>query len=396
MLTTEQLNSICSIDSTGYHFLDFPSLLLMIQNEYRTILGQDIYIEPDSMDGQQIVLEALLAYNAAALGASLYNSFSPVTAQGVGLSRVVKINGIERAKASYSTAILTIVGQGGGVITDGVAIDTLNQKWNLPSVVTIPDGGEIDVTATSQLVGDISAAPNTINRIFTPTLVWQTVNNAASATEGAPVERDFDLRIRQRQSVADPSLTILEGSVGGIQGLPGVVKVRAYENDTATTDANGIPSHTVFFLVRGGDQVQIADEIQLHKTPGTGTYGDIVQTVYDSKGMPVVIKFSRPTEITIKVQVSIQTSLGWTDDYETLIAQAVADSIESNQIGDSVLITKLYSPAYLTGTPASQTFDVVSILIGKDGDPLDNENIPLEFDEEAICDYQTDVTLIVS
>uniref|UniRef100_UPI0039E14609 hypothetical protein n=1 Tax=Anabaena sp. CCY 9910 TaxID=3103870 RepID=UPI0039E14609 len=81
---------------------------------------------------------------------------------------------------------------------------------------------------------------------------WQTVINPTAATPGQPVEFDATLRTRQAVSVALPSRTVLEGTVGAVASVDGVVRYRAYENDTNSTDSNGIPSHSISMVVDGG------------------------------------------------------------------------------------------------------------------------------------------------
>lgn len=391
-----QITDLVYIDSTGYHYADYPTFLAYYQEKYRGIYGADVYLEPDSQDGQFLAIQAQDAYDLASLGAAIYNSFSPVTAQGVGLSRVVKINGLNRRIPSNSTADLTIVGQAATVITNGIAIDTLKQKWLLPATVTIPGGGEITVTATAEFPGEVTAEANTIDQIFTPTLGWQTVNNDLAATPGAAVETDAELRARQKVSTANPSLTVLEGTVGGVANLTGVTKVKGYENDTDITDGNGLPPHSFSLVVEGGDAMEIAQEIALHKTPGTRSFGTTSELVYDSHGMPLTISFFRPTVVTISARITITTNEAWSSDYVALIKQAVADTIDAGAIGATVLITKLFAPAYLTGTPASETFDIVTLEIQKNMGGYDTVNIPLDFDEVAECDPSTNVTVIIT
>lgn len=384
------------IDENGYFYADYPTFLAWYQNEYRTIYGADIYLEADSQDGQWIAVQAKAAYDLAALGSSVVNSQSPVTAQGVPLARIVKINGISKQAATNSTADLAIVGTAGTVITNGVAIDTLDQKWDLPASVTIPGGGTITVTATAQVVGAVNAAATTINRIFTPTRGWQTVNNVAAATPGEPVESDAELRVRQQQSTANPSLTVFDGTVGGVQSISGVTSARGYENDTGSTDTNGIPAHKIALVVQGGDATEIAEMIALHKTPGTGTHGTTTEVVYDAHGMPLSIKFYRPTVITVEATITVSALQGWSSDYEDLIAQAVADTINAFGIGNDVIWTRMFPPAYLPGTAAGGTFEVVSITINAAGDPAGVVNVDIDFNELADCDYTTDITIAVT
>lgn len=387
------VTTLCFIDETGFHLADYPSFLAYLQQAYRDIYGQDVYLENDSQDGQWIAIQAKALFDTASIAQSVYNSFAPVTAQGAGLSRVVKINGLARQVASFSTVTLTLVGQNGTVITNGVAADILQQQWLLPVTVTIPGSGTIDVMATAAAVGAIDADANTITTIFTPTLGWQTVNNAAAATPGAAIETDAQLRIRQSVSVAIPSQTVLVGTVGAVENVAGVTKVRSYENDTDDTDANDLPPHSICIVVAGGDDTDIANAIAVKKTPGTNPFGDTTVNVTDAKGMPLPISFQRAVPATIHVVVTIETLTGWSSDFEALIENAVAAVINAGQIGDPVQYTKLFAPAYLIGTPAGNTFDVVSIAIGKNSATPSSANISLLFDEDPVCDPLTDVVI---
>ncbi len=391
-----QISDLVYIDTTGYHFADFPAFLTWLKEQYQGIYGADVYLEADSQDGQFLAIIAQALYDTAALGGSVFNSFSPATGQGVGLSRLVKINGITRHVPSRSSVDVTIVGVAATVITNGVVQDTLQQKWDLPATVTIPGGGTITVTATAQEDGAISAEANTVTTIFTPTQGWQTVTNDDPATAGDPVETDAELRLRQAVSTANPSLTVLDGTTGGVANLDGVQKVKAYENDTDSTDANGIPEHSISMVVVGGDDTEICEEIALHKTPGTGTAGDTTETVYDAHGMPLDISFQRAATAQIQAQITIAAGVGWSTDFEALIQAAVAEAINAGEIGVDVLLSKMYAPAYLLGTVPGSTFSISGIELGKNSGGLSAANVDLDYDENPVCDPDVDVTVVVT
>ena len=95
---------------------------------------------------------------------------------------------------------------------------------------------EIVGGAGAILAGAVAALANTVTGIFTPTQGWQTVNNSNPATLGVAVESDAELRVRQSVSVADPSLTVFEGTVGSVENVTGVTKTMGYENPTNSTD----------------------------------------------------------------------------------------------------------------------------------------------------------------
>jgi uncharacterized phage protein gp47/JayE len=388
------ITDLVYIDSAGFHYADYPTFLTWLQDQYKAIYGTGVYLEADSQDGQWIAINARAHYDSAALAAAVYNSFAPGTAQGVGLSSVVKINGIKRQIPTYSTADLTIVGQVGTQILNGVAQDTLGQKWNIPASVFIPISGSIIVTATAQDVGVIAAVAGTITKIYSPTLGWQSVTNVLAATIGAPVETDAELRIRQQTSVALSSLSVFEGTRGAVENVIGVTRVQAYENDSGVVDANGIPAHSIAIVAEGGDAMAIAQAIAVHKTPGTTTVGTTSEIVYDKYGMPNTINFYRPTIVPIKVEVDITAYIGYTTGYDSLIQAAVAAYINALKIGDDVLITKLYVPANLPGALPGTTFDIITIKIAKVANAFGTINVPILYNEASSC-LESDVSIVV-
>lgn len=386
-----------TVDINGISTPTYAEIFATLQDQYRSIFGSDVYLEPDSQDGQWV---AIIARGIADINASCvatYNQFSPATAIGVGLSSVVKINGIARQVATNSTVDVLVVGVAGTTINDGVVGDDLNQRWLLPSPTNIPPVGEITVTAVAADVGDLEAAPGTVTRILTPTLGWQTVNNVAAATPGAPVESDAALRQRQAKSTALTSLTPLKGLVGAVSTLAGVTQVMPYENDTDVTDANGITEHSIALVIEGGDATGIAETIKAKKTLGTGTFGTTSEFVDNGFGVLEEIRFSRPTQVPIRVEVSLTALTGFTTAIQNAMKQAVVDYINALAIGSDVIVDRLSLPLNLYGGADAQTFEINpnGVKIARDADPLAAANIVIDFDELATCDL-ADVTLVVA
>lgn len=385
---------VTTIDDTGCHVPTYDAVLAYFQNAYRGIYGSDVYLGNDSQDGQWVAIIALAHYDSCTMAAAVYNSFSPTTAQGAGLSTNVKLNGISRAVATNSTVDLTLVGQAGTVITSGIATDGTN-RWFLPSSVTIPPGGSITVTATAEKAGDIAADPNTITTIGTPTRGWQTVTNVLAATTGAPVESDADLRRRQKVSTALPSLTVLEGITGAVATIEGVTRYAPYENDTNITDGDGVPAHSIAMVVEGGDAQAIAAAIAAKKTPGAYTHGTTAEVVTDRYGLEHTIRFFRPTAKRIKVEISLTALAGYTTGIGAEIQDAVAAYITALAIGEDVRYFRLSVPANLNGASNNKTYTITDMQLAFDGDPLGYVDLTIAFNEAAFADA-ADVTLVVT
>ncbi|QEE24533.1 hypothetical protein CS053_08475 [Rhodanobacter glycinis] len=384
-----------TISATGISAPSYEDILAFLQSQYQSIYGADIYLGSDSQDGQFLGILASAISDANAVAIQIYNSFSPATATGTALSSNVKINGIAREVASYSTVDLTITGQAGTTITHGIATDIAKNLWSLPASVTIPSSGSITVTAICQALGAVQAASGTVTTIATPTLGWQSVTNPTEAAPGAPVEDDAALRQRQTVSTALPSQTVMDGIIGAISALANVTRYAAFENPTGTTDANGIPAHSISMVVEGGDVAAIAEQIALKKTPGTGTFGTTAQSVLDAYGNAITINFYRPTDVPITVSIGLTGLSGYSGTVGDEITAAVVDYINALSIGSKVMLSRLYVPANLGGSTDSATYEITSLEISRDGAAVAPSDVAIAFNEVATCTSSL-VTLTVS
>ncbi|WP_175788104.1 baseplate J/gp47 family protein [Burkholderia cenocepacia] len=385
-MTTTLTTVAPTIDANGITAPTYADIYAYLQAQYQAIYGIDVYIDPDSQDGQLLAVFARAIADVNSVSIGIYNSFSPSKAVGAGLSSNVKINGIARQVASYSTADLLIVGQAGTTITNGIAKDGNGNQWALPSTVTIPPAGEITVTATCLTIGAIAALAGTIDQIGTPTRGWQTVNNAADAAVGAPVETDAALRQRQTVSTALPSQTVLEGIVGAVENVSGVTRLAAYENDTNLVDSNGLPPHSISLVVEGGDATAIASAMAVKKTPGGGTYGTTPITVLNRYGMPITMRFFRPTDAPIAVAISLRVLQGYTTATGEAIQKEVSDYINAVAIGGGTAQCVEWDSSITAakGVVGSATFKIVTLtLTGPRG--AGAPDVALLFNEAASC-----------
>ncbi|GBU18015.1 MULTISPECIES: baseplate J/gp47 family protein [Methylobacterium] len=389
---------VCQITAAGIVRPDYAACLGYFQGLYRSIYGQDVYLGADCQDGQFMALLANALHDANGEAVAVYNAFSPATAQGAGLSSVVKINGIRRKSATYSTADVLIVGQVGAEIVSGAARDQSGNLWSLPDSVIIPPAGQITVTATCQTLGAVAAPSGAIDTIATPTLGWQSVGNPIAAAVGLPIETDRQLRQRQALSTALPAQTILEALVGALFAVTGVTRVKAYENDTNLPDGfTGAPGHTLTAVVEGGDVATIASVIAGKKSPGVGTYGDQLQVLTDRAGIPHPIRFFRPARRTIAWYVTLRPKAGYTLDVAAAIQQALAAYTNGIDIGANQQLSSAYPAANLLDDPRAATFEIVG-LVAKRADLTSDAygDIAAAFNEALVCDpSDVNITTVV-
>lgn len=396
MPTTYPLPTLAAtVDATGISAPQYSDIFQSLQASFQGIYGSDAYIAPDSQDGQLLAIFAKAQSDSNRMAIAAYSNYSPATAQGVGLSNAVKINGIARGVASNSQVSVLVVGQIGSIINNGVISDVDSQhRWNLPVLVVIPPAGEILVTATCADAGAVAAPAGTLTQIVTPTLGWQTVTNPSSASPGAPVELDATLRQRQSTSVARPSRTVLSGIVGAVAGLVGVTQVVAYENDTNAVDANGLPEHSIAMVVLGGVAADIANAIYVKKTPGAYTYGTTSVSIVDAFGIPNTVRFFVPAPVAIMATITVKANVGYSTAISDEIKLAVADYINALGIGKKVDVGRLYLPAQLYGAVGFETFEVNNIQIAAAPGPVGSADVLVPFNQRATCSV-ADITITV-
>ncbi|EDV5429222.1 hypothetical protein LQ26_004142 [Salmonella enterica subsp. enterica] len=386
-LNLDTLGLSATVTAEGISAPDYQTILDTLTSYFQQIYGSDAYLEPDSKDGQMVALVALAVHDANNTAIAVYNCFSPATGYGAALTSNVKINGIARKGATNSTVDLLLTGTAGTTITNGTVKDTNNVIWRLPASVVIGVDGTVTVTAICSNSGAVVALAGTITTINTPTRGWTSVTNPAAVTVGAPAETDAELRIRQGQSVAIPSITPFEGVDGAIANIAGVTRHKLYENDTGKTDGNGLPPHSISAIVDGGDVTEIARTIRGNKGQGVRTWGKTSVTVPDKYGNPHIISFSRPTDVPVYGKITLKVFAGYTSQIGVQIQQAVADYINRLMIGDQVLLSRIYSPANLGVVSGGNAryYDIQELLIGKSPEAVAAANINIAYDESASC-----------
>lgn len=370
------------IDATGFHMPTYSDIRDKQITDAKSIYGQDIYLEPDSQDYQYIATIAEKIYDAFQIAQQVYNNRSPATAIKTALDSIVKINGIKRQSATYSTVSVTISGIAGTVITNGIVLDKGSIKWDLPSTVTIPDSGSIDVTATCEIAGPIVANIGEITGIYNPIYGWNGVYNSKSATLGSEVETDSKLRKRQATSTAQPSKTVLEGTKGAVASVDGVTRSEVYENDKGETDSRGLPPHSITAVVENGADADIAQAIFAHKTPGCYTNGDVEIEVTDSAGEVTPIRFFRIEYVDIDVVVNVKALKNYTTATTSDIKINLETYLNSLGIGSNLDISTLWGIALQANSDLTiPTFSITGLTAARHGETQGTNEIDLSFKE---------------
>lgn len=316
-----------AIDSFGLTIQTTPEIIAEILDGapgypgMRQIYGADINVDANSPDGQMVNIIAQAKTDVLELSQQIYNSFDPDKAVGTSLDARCAINGVLRNPGTQTIQnvvvttdrAVTLPGLDTSVTPFTVA-DTSGNQYQLVSTFAFTGAASTGLVFKAVLIGAVSSLPNTIISIVTVTLGVTAVNNPTTYTTlGLVEETDYALRIRRQKSVALPSQGYLEGLIGALLDTTGVTEAVVYENDTNTTDANGIPGHSIWCIVRGGVNPGIANAIYVKRNAGCGMKGSVVVPVLQVDGSYFSVKFDRPTLENLYISFNIVAVTGSVD-----------------------------------------------------------------------------------
>ena len=293
---------------------DYPGML--------AIYGAGINVNPNSPDGQFINIGVQFTQDMLEFINQVYTSFDPDQAIGVSLDQRCAINGIIRNAGTYTytDALVTV--------TQAVTLPGLDTEPDAPFTVSDAAGNQFYLVAAhvfgaagsatlafrAAVLGAVLTVPNTITVVTTITLGVSTVNNpAAATTTGAAEETDYALRIRRARSVALPSKGYFEGLYGALVDIEGVTSVKLLENTTNATDADGIPGHSIWAIVQGGADADIANAIYVKRNAGCGLYGAEAVNVTQVDNSIFEVNFDRPTAQNLWIELSVHAITGSVD-----------------------------------------------------------------------------------
>jgi len=385
------------VSSTGFKRKRLNLLLEELNSEVKAIFGENFNVSPESPDGQVNGVISESNANLWEIAEESYNAFNPKAASGVTLSNLVQLNGITRLAATKTKAELSLAGDPGTVIPEGSLVSTSDtgDELSTDTSVTLDGAGNAIVQATALEFGPISMLASTITEIDSPVTGWDTVNNTSDANEGTNEESDPDLRARRQRSVARDAQAIIDAIRSAVENIDNVTQAVVLENDTDAEDANGLPAHSFQAVVSGGKNIDVADAIWLKKPAGIQAFGDITVEIIDSQGISHDISFSRPTPVTIYVEVTLTTFPEYPANGDDLIKQAIVDYangdlVDNRSFGlaDNVIYTRLYTPI---NSVAGHEIDDLQISIASPADGV--INIPISITQ--IADFQiANITVI--
>jgi len=209
------------------------------------------------------------------------------------------------------------------------------------------------VTVDAVEAGKLAVPANTIDTVETPVSGLDAVDNLLAGTEGRNTETDDEFRLRRIQSlrvVGAATVPSIEARI--LQEVDEVTAVTVRDNrEDIEVDSRPPHSFEVIVSFPEGDTVveqAIADKIWEVGGAGIETHGDITKTVIDSSGDSHAIKFSRPIDryVHIEVEISLYDEEIFPSDGIDAIKLALQDYGNTLGAGDDVIRQRFYGAIY--------------------------------------------------
>lgn len=224
----------------------------------------------------------------------------------------------------------------------------------------------IDLPMLAEVPGPFAALSGSLTEIETPIGGWKSAINVLDAIVGAYVETNAALRIRREnelQGNAKGALNAIRATVLRVgQGSPNpVTACIVFENTTMLTDADGLPPKSVEALVLGGVDQDIYNALLDSVDGGIETYGNTTGTATDSAGNTLTIKFSRPTEVLIWIEIDVRKyPAQFPLDGMAQIIAAILDKMTKWSFGRDVTGSQISAP--VMPNPANPALGVQGVL----------------------------------
>lgn len=288
-----------------------------------SVNGEVLNFDSNTPDGQLIELFAYAGTVNREMITEVYNSCDPDKCVGAVQDNRYQINYLERKTGTFTlqniaiTANQTVELQGldasyNDVNASAFAVsDDNGNMWYLVDSTTIY-AGTTTLEFRASEYGEIIPTVGTITNLVTivPGVV-NAINTVGATSIGTEEESDSDFRIRRMRSVAVPGKNNTDNMEGQLYALDGVIAVKIHQNRSSSTDTTGTPAHSVWVIVEGGANTEIADVIY-GNLGGSDTRGSVQVPITTSSLEVFNVNFDRETikPFYIRFDIKAITDLG--------------------------------------------------------------------------------------
>ncbi|MGL4250850.1 MAG: baseplate J/gp47 family protein [Aeromonas sp.] len=385
-----------TIDENGFNRQRYQELRRSIAQDFADDGLPDVTNNLQSVPARIVSQTASLQERNDSYVQAVLESFNPYGVRGVQQDRLAPLMGKRRNKAANSTCpVLATADANGCTIPAGSLVSNgTNKLRTLAQIVLGPNGsGTIQAEAIDD--GPLQFPIGTINKIITPIFGWASVTNQVAGQVGVSRETDTQLRFRMLKSQSVPSSSVL-GIFTALSEIDGVTYCYVDDNKTDAVNAKGLQPRSVFAVIAGGNDDEIADVLLEAEAGGIGSYQNISGAVMTQKTpynpanrQQVPVYFCRPTDAELKYKVVIQADPKLPPDYAKQIKDALVSWTSALETGTKIIASRLYSPINTV-----QGFEINLVQVAKKTGALSNEVVLQPFERPVVAAADIEIQVV--
>lgn len=384
--------------STGLVVPSASAVLAGVQSDINTAFGGNLNFTNQQTPQSQLATSWAANINAAnAALAYFVNNIDPDVASGFMQDAVGQIYFLDRNPGLPTVVQCLCTGLVGTVIPTGAtAQDTSGNRYVCTAGGTIPTSGSITLPFANVVLGPIACPAGTLTQIYQQITGWDSITNLTDGVIGANVESQAAYALRRAASVASNSQGALASIYGAVFGVPGVIDVYCYENDSNVAITVGATNYSmlpnsIYVGVAGGASAAIAQAIYTKKSPGCNMNGNTTVVVTDTSGYNAPaptynITYNELTDTQVYFTVNIQNTSTVPANVVTLVQNAIVAQFSGQngapraRSGSLILASQYYAPIIAAGP---STIQLMSVYVGLSA-PAQLASVTMGIDQEPV------------
>jgi len=248
-----------------------------------------------------------------------------------------------------------------------------------------------DISLIAQNTGPVAAPSGSLTVIETLVAGLDSFTNELDATVGTNSETDAELKLRRSQQLRTSAASTVEAIKSNLLDLDDVTSVIVLQNNTDVTDARGVPPHFIEVILLGGTDDDIKAALFDSVAAGIGYFGNVSTNLTDSQGFTQTVKYSRPSEVPIYLEVDLTVDANFPADGTDQAEAAFLAFGNELSIGDDVIVY----PKLICAIESIPGILDVAIRIKRDtAGPTLDDNIEIDFDE--ISDWDSSRITVIT
>lgn len=335
--------------SNGTIIPETSEVIADVENEFKSIFGDDLVTDPETPEGALIAAEVTSRQSVIRNNAKVANQLNPTLSGGTFFDSIWALTGGGRVKSTRSTVQAVVTGVSGTTITQGaLAVDDDGNEWEAVSDIFIGTGGQATGSFRATEFGPITLGIGELNTIADNSILgWETITNDVAAVPGRNTQNDVEARRDRRNQLAlqgRSTAVAVTSNLAATEGVRSWAFRENVENTTQVIDGITLAPHSIWAAVDGGADSDVAEALLEAKSSGSNWNGDItIQVVEQASGQSFPVKFVRPESIGVRIRITASMGMG-TDPSNSIIDAVLAYASGQSAIGRGFVTGQDVSP----------------------------------------------------